>query len=113
MTNYTFNLPRALNAYPDHTTHILQETERIKQLRDECGCLMGAKFMLASFGIVGIYFVFFSEFIFPNVLVDILFGLLIIFISSAVGKIIGIGLAKLRLAQLYKSLQARYPLRGE
>jgi hypothetical protein len=74
---------------------------------------MGAKFMLASFGIVGIYFVFFSEFIFPNVLVDILFGLLIIFISSAVGKIIGIGLAKLRLAQLYKSLQARYPLRGE
>jgi hypothetical protein len=113
MTNQPFNLPRALNAYPDHTTHILQETERIQQLREECGCSMGAKFMISSFAFLGIFFLFFAELTFPNVLIDIVFGLLFVFIASAVGKIIGIGLAKLRLAGLYRSLKASYPLGGE
>lgn len=74
---------------------------------------MGAKFMLGSTGVVGIYFVFFGEFDFPKILIDVLIGFMIIFFSSAAGKILGIGLAKLRLAQLYSSLQVRYPMHGE
>lgn len=113
MNNRTFNLRRALKAYPEHTSHILHEMERIKQLRAECGCSMGARFMLGSIAVVGVYFVFFGEFVFPRILADVLIGFVIIFASSAAGKTLGIGLAKLRLAQLYRSLQARYPMRGE
>ena len=113
MTNYSFNLPRVLNTYPTHASHILQELEKIKQLSSECGCSMGAKFMLGSTAIVGIYFVFFGEIVFPKILIDVFIGFIMIFISSAAGKILGIGLAKLRLAQLYRSLQSRYPIQGE
>lgn len=113
LTNYLFNLPRVLKAYPEQTSHILHELERIKQLSAECGCAMGAKFMLGSAGVVGIYFVFFSEIVFPKILIDVFIGFIIIFVSSAAGKILGIGLAKLRLAQVYKSLRARYPIQGE
>jgi len=112
-TNFHSATVRMVNAYPEHTSHILQEMERVKQLSVECGCSMGAKFMLASAVIVGIYLVFFGKFMFPQILVDVLIGFIIIFISSAAGKVLGIGLAKLRLAQLYRSLQARYPIERE
>jgi len=113
MNDYTFNMQRALNLYPEHSSHILQDMERIKQLSTECGCSMGAKFMLVSTGIVGIYIVFFNKFVFPKILMDILIGFTIIFVSSMIGKMLGIGLAKLRLTQLYRSLQSKYPIQGE
>ena len=113
MSQYMFNMQRALDRYPEHSSQILQDMEKIKQLSTECGCSMGAKFMLGSIGVVGIYFIFFSEFVFPKILADVLIGILIIFVSSMVGKMLRIGLAKLELAQLYRSLQSRYPIQGE
>ena len=100
------------SAYPEHGSHILEDVEKIKELSAECGCSMGAKFMLLSIGVVGIYFGFLGEIVFPRILAEILISFIIIFVSSAVGKILGIGLANIRLAQRYRSLKSRYPIQA-
>lgn len=47
-------------------------------------------------------------FILPNLLMTGLLGLVFIFTSTIAGKLLGIGIARLRLALLYKQLIARY-----
>ena len=108
-----FNLDSALIDYPDDEIQIRQAAEEIKQYSRECGCAMGSKFMIASIAIAGIYFGFIHRIALPRSITEILWGLLFVFTASAFGKMVGIGVAKLRLAMLYRSLRIRYPSSGE
>ncbi len=104
-----FNPERILNAFPESREEILRCTTRFKKYSSDCGCSMGAMFLLASVAIYLAYLVVSQDWRthFPR---QLLFGIVLIFISSALGKLIGIGLARLKLAVLQKYLMARFPL---
>ena len=75
---------------------------KINRYQNECGCFHGAVFMtvamimLASYGYLNwaeLSFVTYS-----------LSGLLFVFMCTAVGKLMGVGIARFKLNRLYKTL---------
>lgn len=113
MKKTTIKFENLLLAFPDDREEILLSVDRAKQYRGECGCSLGAKFLIASLGIFGIYFFVFGDIDLISMLWEILLGLLFIFVATLVGKFMGIGIARIRLALLYRSLLAKYPIPGD
>jgi len=113
MKKNTFKIENLLSSFPNDRQEIHLHVDRLKKYKDECGCSMGAKFLIASMGIFIIYFFHSHHFGIVDLLQQILLGIFSIFTSSIVGKIIGIGIARIRLALLYKHLFAKYPISGE
>lgn len=109
----SLNFTQILRAYPEREDEIMRDSTRIKKLSTECGCSLGAWFMLAAFGFLSVHTVFFYTPQFPGIVLDLAVGLLIVFAAGILGKATGIGLAKWRLAALIKKLHANYPILGD
>lgn len=75
--------------------------EKSKNLSNECGCLLAGIFLVVS-TIILISYIFLISNI--NLLKTISIGLLLVFLSAVIGKLLGIGIAKVRLLLLYKLL---------
>jgi hypothetical protein len=102
-----------LNSLPDEREELLPYVAKVKQYSSECGCSLGGKFLLASLALCVARFLLVTPVGFPNLLKQFLLAILFIFFSSIAGKLIGIGLAKIQLAGLYRHLNAKYGLEGE
>jgi hypothetical protein len=113
MKKITFKIENMLNSFPNDREEILQYVDRAKKYSSECGCSLGAKFLIASIGIFIFYFFHSNDFGIANLLKEILLGILFIFTSSIVGKLTGIGIARMRLALLSKYLISKYHISGE
>jgi len=113
MKKPSFKIDTLLNSFPNDREEILLYVDRVMKYRYERGCSLGAKFLLAAIGIFLIYFFHSHDFGLANLLKEIPLGLLFIFTSSIIGKLIGIGIARLRLALLYRYLIGKYHLLGE
>jgi hypothetical protein len=113
MKNNAFKIEKLLGSFPNDTEEILSYLDKVKKYSGECGCSLGAKFLVVSLGIFVIYFFAFNDFELANILKTILFGILFIFTSSIVGKLVGIWIARIRLALLYKFLIVKYQIQGE
>lgn len=113
MSKITFNLEKILDAHPNQRAEILPSLHKANQYSTDCGCAMGARFLGASFLFFAISFVSAHNFEFVNILKQIGLGLLLIFAASIAGKLVGIGIAKIRLRLLYRQLAARYPISEE
>jgi hypothetical protein len=74
--------------------------EKIIKLRRDCGCSMGGIFLVASFILSLGYLGIIRGFSFRAVLIALGF----VFVSAIIGKSIGIGIARIRLSMLCKSL---------
>jgi hypothetical protein len=75
--------------------------EKTKNLSNECGCLLAGIFLVVS-TIILISYVFLMSNI--NLLKTISIGLFSVFFAAVIGKLLGIGIAKVRLLLLYKLL---------
>ncbi len=92
---------------------MLPYVNQAKQYSTECGCAMGAKFLAVALGIFVIYFISAHNFEFINILKQLALGMLFLFAASTAGKFIGIGLARIRLAMLYRQLAQKFPNQGD
>jgi len=113
MKKTSFKIENLLDSFPNDREKILLYVDRVKKYSNECGCSMGAKFLMASIGIFLIYFFHSNDCGIANLLKEFLFGMLFIFTSSIIGKLIGIGIARIRLARLSKYLIGKYHVLGE
>jgi hypothetical protein len=81
--------------------------DKIKKYRNECGCAMGGVFvLLATFLYVLYTCMVFREASFVAVIKVVFGGILTLFISGGLGKMIGIYLAKIKLFLLFRSITA-------
>ena len=113
LANSEFKLENLLQSLPDKREELLPYVAKVKQYSSECGCSLGGKFLLASLALCVARFLVFTPLGFTNLLRQFLFAVLFVFVSSIVGKFVGISLAKVRLARLYRCLNAKYGLEGE
>jgi hypothetical protein len=86
--------------------------ERAAAYSNECGCGMGGAFLIGSIGVLFLYGFFFKGFGGDNLLTEALCGIAFVFTASIVGKLTGIGIARIRLALLYRHLRVKYELEG-
>ncbi|MGH2644117.1 MAG: hypothetical protein ACRDE2_09225 [Chitinophagaceae bacterium] len=77
--------------------------EKIRKYRNECGCSMGGKFLAASMVAGAFYLVVGGAGKQGSIIWNGLICLLFIFICAGLGKLTGIGIAKLRLSILLNS----------
>ncbi len=113
MAKIDTQIENLLSFYPNEREELLPYIEKAKQYSTECGCAMGARFLAAAFGIFLIYFISVHNYGFVNILKQWGLGMLFIFVSSILGKFIGIALARIRLELLYHQLLTRFSARGE
>lgn len=79
--------------------------EKIMRYRNECGCASGAIFMTIALILLAVYLSLYWQRI--ELLPVTLEGLLFIFLCTAMGKLLGMFIARIQLSLLYKSLIER------
>jgi len=77
--------------------------ERINKYKQECGCTMGAIFMTCAL-ITWTVRAFVVDWGNVHIVKFGLFGVLVILLSTGLGKLLGMGVARVRLKRLYRSL---------
>ena len=107
MKELAFKIEEFISSFPDDREEMLSYINRAKKYSSECGCSLGAKFLMVSTAIFIVYFFLSNDFAMANLPEEIFLGTLFIFTSTIVGKLAGIGIARIRLALLYKHLTAK------
>lgn len=107
MKKSSFVIENLLISFPRDREEILHHADNMRKYSSECGCSLGALFLAASLAAYALY-LFFWDLSAAHLPRDILWGMLFIFVSSIVGKLIGIGIARIRLALLYRYLSTKY-----
>ncbi len=105
-------LERLLHSFPEERESLRPYVDRAKAYSNECGCSMGGAFMVGSLGLLILYGLLFNGFGRGNLLTDALWGTAFVFGAGIVGKLTGIGIARIRLAMLYRHLRIRYHMEG-
>lgn len=85
---------------------------RAKTYRDACGCAMGGVFFLLALGSSITYAVLHHQLSTENGLMKGIFLIAASCGAALLGKIVGIGVARLRLFLLERELLRRYPMMG-
>jgi hypothetical protein len=93
---------------PDEREKLRPYVERAKSYRNECGCEMGGVFFTGAVVIVILDLFLIHGISGGGWLTGALRGSAFVFCASLLGKAIGIGVARLRLALMYKELRHQY-----
>jgi hypothetical protein len=104
-------LQRLLATRPDERERLLPYVDKAKGLAGECGCAMAGAFLTAALIMVVVYALAFDG-LSPNFIADALLGAGFVFSAGVIGKLVGMGIARARLALLYLDLRRRFPLAG-
>lgn len=96
-----------LDTLPNDSKEKIQYVEKIKKYKTECGCSLGAKFLFGSGLLYIAYIIFLNDNKSLSFFKAAIVGLLFIFFLSIVGKLLGIGIAKIKLKILYKSMDKK------
>src|SRR3989442_4638199 len=107
MRRNNFKIEELLNSFPNDEPERLRYVDEVKKYRNECGCAMGARFLAVAITIAAIDF-FLAPDLVSGVIRKVLLATLFIFTATITGKFTGIGIARIRLAFLYKALRAQY-----
>jgi len=98
-----------LNAIPVDEIDRSRYAEKIKKYSTECGCSMGAVFLFASAGGFIYWFLVHEGWKSGHVMISYAWqGALFVFFSALLGKLAGIGIARIKLVRLYYSLKHKY-----
>ena len=96
----------------------LRENEReyylgkFNNYNNECGCSMGGVFSIVTLiGYVVFSFFFLELYSINAILKHVLSGFIITIIAGIVGKLIGIGIAKIKIIMLYRGLKQYHQLK--
>lgn len=101
-------LDRLLRSLPDERERLRPYVDRAKALSSECGCSMGGAFMVAALALVIGYEVTHGGPARGHVIVGLLRDAAIVFSAGIAGKLMGLGIARVRLAWLYHEVRVRY-----
>jgi hypothetical protein len=105
-------LERLLSSRPDQREALRFYIQRAKALRNECGCAMGGAFLIGSIGLLIIYHLFLRDIGRMSLLTEVLAGVAFVVSAGMIGKVVGIGIARVRLAILYRGLRVRCRTEG-
>jgi hypothetical protein len=106
--NTSVKIGNLLNSFPSDGEGRSLYLENAKKYSTECGCSLGAKFLAASIGVFIVYLFLSHDFGLETLIKQMLFGTFFVFTASIVGKLIGIGIARIRLVLLYRYLVTKY-----
>jgi VIT1/CCC1 family predicted Fe2+/Mn2+ transporter len=101
-----------LYSFPEERQRLRPYVDRAEAYRNECGCSMGGAFLLGSLGLLILYAFLFEGFAGSNVLNGVLRASAFVFGAAVAGKLTGIGIARIRLALLYRQLRITYNVEG-
>lgn len=110
MKNVILSLEQLLHSIPEDRDTLRPYFERAKSYSNECGCSMSAAFLAVSFGLLILYGFVSDGFGGANLLTVVLASSAFVFTASVIGKLTGIGIARLRLALLYRRLSVKYQI---
>jgi hypothetical protein len=108
MKEFNHKIDAILDHIPNDRADKISYVEKIKKYRNECGCSMGAIFSTLSVVLALIYLVLFLNQVNANIIKTGIATVLCIFISGITGKLIGIGIARIKLVMLYRSIFLKY-----
>jgi FtsH-binding integral membrane protein len=112
MNKASLRIEQLLESFPREREEILVYVNRTKKYANECGCSLGATFLATATGVVIVYAFYFNRFGVSGIGRIILWGIPFVLAASIVGKLIGIGVARIRLVLLYRHVIAKYHLEG-
>jgi hypothetical protein len=101
-----------LHSFPEERETLLRHVDRAKAYKNECGCSMSGAFLVGSLGFLILYGFLFSALDGRHLVTNALWGTAFVFGAGIVGKLTGIGIARLRLALLYRHLRITYHVEG-
>jgi hypothetical protein len=105
-------LERLWQDLPDARETLRPYVEKGKSFRNECGCVMGGVFLIVALATLIADNLFCHRISGRGLLASALRESAFVFGTSMVGKTIGIGVARMRLALLYRELRIRYGIEG-
>lgn len=100
-----------LQSHPEERENLRPYLDRAKAYRNDCGCSMGGAFLLGALVLLGFHGFLFQGFERVGWLPEVLWGIAFIFCAGVVGKLIGIGIARIRLALLHRQLRLTYSVK--
>lgn len=106
-------IEQVLHSYPQERERLRPYIDRIKAFSNDCGCAMGAAFMVGALILLFAYGFLLNGFGGSHLLAGVLGGIAFVFCASIAGKLTGIGLARIRLGLLRRRLRIMYKLKGD
>jgi hypothetical protein len=101
-------IERLQRAFPEERESLRPYSERAKAYSNECGCAMGGAFLVGSLALLILYGFFFNRFGRAGLIAYVFLGTAFVFGAGMAGKLAGIGVARIRLAMLYRHLRVKY-----
>lgn len=101
-------LDQLLRSRPHDRERLLPYVAHAKALHGECGCGLGGAFATAALLAVAVDRLLFRIVVHGGVIPTLLRAAAIVLAAGLAGKLIGIGIARLRLALLYRHLRIRF-----
>jgi hypothetical protein len=86
--------------------------EKAKSYRQECGCALGGIFLMVALALAILDHFYLHQMSSASLPITALRGLAFAFGASILGKAIGIGIARIRLRLIYRTLRIRYRSQG-
>jgi VIT1/CCC1 family predicted Fe2+/Mn2+ transporter len=105
-------LEQLLRAHPEQQERLRPFVDRAKRYSNECGCSMGGAFLAAALVGVLMYDIWNSLPSGLHLVIAIVEQSAFLLMAGALGKLAGIGLARIRLWLMYRDLAARYLVGG-
>ena len=102
-----------LRSFPEERQRLRPYVDRAEAYHHECGCSMGGAFLVGSLGLLMLYAVFFDGFAGSSVLNGVVRASAFVLGATVAGKLTGIGIARIRLALLYRHLRIKYDVEGK
>lgn len=105
-------LDQLWRTHPSEREELRPYAEKARAYRNECGCSMGAAFFSASIVILVIRSAVFHFAVNGRWFMVIVHAIVLMLGAAILGKLVGIGVARIRLLLLYRDLRNRYRVRG-
>lgn len=97
-----------LAAFPEREAELRPLIDRAARYGRDCGCPMGAAFLIVSLALAVAYVASAPAAGFGSMLARVVVAVLFVFVASVVGKLLGIAVARFRLARLTRELTQRF-----
>jgi hypothetical protein len=105
------SIHRLIELFPDDRERLVAAAERIARLSRACGCTEGAIATSVAMAFVAIYWLWPNCCPLTGQRVSLLWSIPFVLAAAGAGKLLGIGVARLRLVLVYRQLHAKYELR--
>jgi hypothetical protein len=100
-------------ALPEERETLRVYVDRAKIYRNACGCTLGGMSFLVALVALILYGFTYRHFSAEHWLSNTSLSLAVLLAATILGKLTGMGFARLQLRLLEQELRSRYPLRGE